>query len=305
MRIAKLAVIVCGGLLLSSAAFAQAPAPACKSTVSGDLRLHQLDSRIFGNTRNIRVLLPAGYDAPANKTRRYPVLYMLDGQNLFDACLSDVSHHEWGLDETVYDLMAKQKIPPMIVVGVDHAGKDRAYEYLPYKDFTQEDDPREPAGRRFPDLLTSEVMALVDGQYRTLPGQANTGIGGSSYGDVAELYALMAKPGRFGYGLIESPSLQVGMGQVVRDNHPLIPSRVEVFVATGGKEAGVPAIDEKMAGLARMVEANFHAAGYDDSNFRFVVAPDAGHAETAWAARLPETLTFLFGDWKELPPPQR
>src|SRR5512136_1615537 len=73
--------------------------PPCQSTVSGDLRLHRLRSRIFGNTRTIRVLVPPGYDAPENRGRRYPVLYLLDGQNLFDACLSDVSHREWGVDE--------------------------------------------------------------------------------------------------------------------------------------------------------------------------------------------------------------
>lgn len=74
-----------------------APAAApCKSTVTGDLRLHTLRSTIFGNERTIRVLLPPGYDDKANAQRRYPVLYLLDGQNVFDACLSDVSHHELG-----------------------------------------------------------------------------------------------------------------------------------------------------------------------------------------------------------------
>ena len=153
------------------------------------------------------MLLPAGYGDAANKDRRYPVLYMLDGQNVFDACLSDVSHHEWSVDETVQKLIAEKKIPPLIVVGVDHAGKDRAHEYLPYKDFVGNPDMDEPAGKLFPDFMTREVMPLVDGQYRTLPGQPNTGIGGSSYGGVATLYALLAKPGTFGYGLIESPSM--------------------------------------------------------------------------------------------------
>src|SRR5688500_18052475 len=67
----------------------------CKSTVNGDLRIHQLASNIFNNTRSIRVLLPPGYDAAENRGKRYPVLYMLDGQNVFDACLSNVSHTEW------------------------------------------------------------------------------------------------------------------------------------------------------------------------------------------------------------------
>ncbi|MBK6350089.1 MAG: alpha/beta hydrolase [Proteobacteria bacterium] len=254
----------------------------CKSTVSGDLRLHALKSAIFGNERTIRVLLPDGYGDAANKDRRYPVLYLLDGQNVFDACLSDVSHHEWSVDETVQQLIAAQKIPALIVVGVDHAGKDRAREYLPYKDFIGNPDMDEPAGRLFPDFMTREVMPLVDSNYRTLPGQPNTGIGGSSYGGVATLYALLAKPGTFGYGLIESPSMQVGMGQLVRDTNPLVALPVKVFMAFGGKEASDPVTSDKKIGLVRQVEANFRAAGYDDSNFRFVVDPQALHTEAAW-----------------------
>ncbi len=228
---------------------------------------------------------------------------MLDGQNVFDACLSDVSHHEWSVDETVQQLIADKKIPALIVVGVDHAGKDRAREYLPYKDFIGNPDMDEPAGKLFPDFMTREVMPLVDSHYRTLPGQPNTGIGGSSYGGVATLYALLAKPSTFGYGLIESPVMWIGMGQLVRDTSPLVALPVKVFVAFGGKEEPDPVISEKLIGLIRQVETNFHAAGYDDSNFRFVVDPDAVHTEAAWEKRLPGALTFLFGDWKPTPPP--
>jgi len=163
----------------------------------------------------------------------------------------------------------------------------------------------EPAGRKFPDFLVKEVMPLVDGAYRTLPGQPNTGIGGSSYGGVATLYALLAQPGRFAYGLIESPTMWIGMGQLVRDTAPLIAMPRKVFFAFGGKEADDPAISARMISLIRTVESNFRAAGYDDSNFRFVVVPDALHTESAWAARLPGALTFLLGDWKEQPAPAR
>jgi len=189
-----LPALCCAGLLCTTAAFAADTTQACKSTVSGDLRLHTLYSKVFGNSRAIRVLLPPGYDAPGNRSHRYPVLYLLDVQNLFDACLSDVSHHEWGVDETVQALVAAKKVPPLIVVGVDHAGKYRGHEYLPYRDFLGDPEMDEPAGQRFPEFLTREVMPLVDGEYRTLPGQPNTGIGGSSYGGVAALYALLARP---------------------------------------------------------------------------------------------------------------
>lgn len=289
-------------MLMSGAGLAHA-APACHSTVTGDLRLHELDSRIFGNRRTIRVLLPPGYDAPENATRRYPVLYMLDGQNLFDACLSVVSHREWGVDETVDRLVEEGKIPPLIVVGIDYAGKDRAHEFLPYKDYVGDPDMPAPAGKRFPEFVVREVMPLVDGHYRTLKGHDNTGIGGSSYGGVAALYALLARPADFGYGLIESPSLQVGMGQLVRDTRPLVALPNKVFFGFGGHESDNPVINDKLVGLVRDVLGNFRLAGYDDSNVRFVLDPDAAHNEDAWAKRLPGALEFLFGQWQ--PPPDR
>ena len=285
--------------LVAACAFAET-AP-CKSTATGDLRLHQLESRIFGNTRTLRVLLPAGYDAKENRDKRYPVLYMLDGQNLLDACLSEVSHQEWAIDETIARLIREKAIPEMIVVGVDHAGAKRAYEYLPYKDFSGNPDMDEPAGKRFPDFLATEVIPLVDGKYRTLRGHPNTGIGGSSYGGVASLYALMARPNVFGYALIESPTMWIGMGQLVRDTSPLVALPNKVFMAFGGRESDSEVGTKKMLSLLRMVESNFKAAGYDDTNFRFVFDPQAKHSEPDWAQRFADAMKFLFGDWK---PPQ-
>jgi Predicted hydrolase of the alpha/beta superfamily len=205
----------------------------------------------------------------------------------------------------VRKLVAGKKIPSLIVVGVDHAGKDRAREYLPYKDFTGNPDMDEPAGKQFPDFMAREVMPLVDGHYRTLTGAPNTGIGGSSYGGVASLYALLARPDKFGYGLVESPTLWVGMGQLVRDTSPLVVMPQKVFVGFGGKEASEQKYNDKMVGLIRQVETNFRAAGYDDTTFRFVVDPQAEHTEAAWAKRLPGALAFLFGDWKPTPTPAR
>jgi predicted alpha/beta superfamily hydrolase len=290
IRNAMTLCILCFG---TPAVFGQA---ACTSTATGDLHFHQLSSKIFNNTRTIRVLLPQGYNAPANSEKRYPVLYLLDGQNLFDACLSEVSRKEWQVDETMYRLAAEKAIPEMIVVGIDHAGPKRAHEYLPYEDYFAEME--EPAGKQFPDFLMDEVMPLVTRQYRTLTGQQNTGIGGSSYGGVASLYALMAKPGIFGHALIESPSLTIGMGQLVRDTSPLIAIPLKVFIGFGEKESDNPAYVQKMIALIRMVETNFRAAGYDDSNLRVIVDPEGKHDEPAWAKRFPDAMKFLFADWK-------
>lgn len=294
-------------LLLSFAAFAQTqskPGALCISSVQGDLRIHEFSSKIFHGTRMLRVLVPAGYDAPQNKDRKYPVLYMLDGQNLFDVC-TGYGHQEWKVDETLTDLYAKKAVPEMIVVGIDNGGENRAYEYLPYKDFVANPEMPEPAGKQLPDFLTKEVLPFIDSNYRTLRGHANTGVGGSSYGGVAALYALMARPATFGYGIIESPILWVGMGQLVRDTAPFCASPRKVFMAFGGKEMDNALMQAAIIKLVHDVEANMKAAGYNDTNLKVVIDPEANHNEAAWAKRLPDALKFLYADWQPQPEPPK
>src|SRR5437868_3178059 len=109
----------------------------CATTVVGDLEVVPFESKVFSNTRNLRILLPRGYHLAMYGTRHYPVLYLNDGQNLFDLCTSMFNHEEWQVDETVAALTAAGDIPPMIVVGIDNAGRrGRAHEYLPYPDET-------------------------------------------------------------------------------------------------------------------------------------------------------------------------
>src|SRR5688572_19601144 len=101
-----------------------ATTPAARPThVVGDLRLQDFHSDVFGNTRILRVLLPPGYTLRVNSHRRYPVLYLNDGQNLFDATVSVFNPHEWEVDETVDRLTRAGEIEPIIIVGIDNAGR--------------------------------------------------------------------------------------------------------------------------------------------------------------------------------------
>src|SRR5579863_1731511 len=99
---------------------------------TGDLRLHEFRSRIFRNTRFLRVWLPPEYDDAENSERHYPVLYLNDGQNLFEAAVA-FGGVEWQVDETVDRLIREGAVPPMIVVGIDNAGKNRIREYMPHR----------------------------------------------------------------------------------------------------------------------------------------------------------------------------
>jgi predicted alpha/beta superfamily hydrolase len=273
-------------------------------SVVGDLRLHRFTSRVFGNTRYLRVLLPDGYDDPRNRDRRYAVLYMADGQNLFDPATSVFAPTEWRMDETVRDLVASGRIPPMIVVGVDDAGRDaRAYEYLPYPDTLAHSAYTHPQGKRYPDFMIDEVLPYINAHYRTLTDVHHTGIGGSSYGGLISAYVAVAHPGVFGLLLAESPTLDVYGDQLFTDAAQLKQWPDRVYLGVGTNEGGdancdprhPPANDGRfMVEHVQRFGAMLAADGLDSSRVRVVVEPCATHSNPAWAKRLPAALTFLF-----------
>src|SRR5215470_5489749 len=102
------------------------------SSSAGELRLYEFQSRVFRNRRMLRVWTPPGYDDEQNSSRRYPVFYLNDGQNLFDPSTAFIGV-DWQVDEAAARLIAEQKIAPLIIVGIDNAQKDRAREYLAYR----------------------------------------------------------------------------------------------------------------------------------------------------------------------------
>lgn len=277
-------------------------APECKSTVTGDLQKKPFNSSTFGDTQILRIWLPPGYNEAANTQKHYPVLYMLDGENLFDACTSSF-HHEWQIDETLTKLISDGTIEPIIVVGIDSAGKRRADEYIPYADpfFPAP----EPHGKLFPEFLATEVLPLINRELRTIPDPDHTAIGGSSYGSVAALYALLHRPDLFHLGLLESTSLQVGNGQLLRDTLSLVvgPRRVSVGVGTNelgnfqqfARDRGIEpdAFNTGFVQLSEQLAANLKAA-MNHPAVVFVEQPGAMHNENAWAERFPAAIQFLF-----------
>ncbi len=123
------------------------------STVVGDLRLHEFTSKVFANKRMIRVLVPPGYDQSVNRNKRYPVLYLNDGQNLFDLRTSEFNPMEWQVDEVVERLLTKRVIPPIIIVGIDCAGRRMRFnEYFPYADEFLSPPMPSPEGDKYPEF---------------------------------------------------------------------------------------------------------------------------------------------------------
>jgi enterochelin esterase-like enzyme len=268
-------------------------APPSGCTATGDLEIRELRSTVFHNTRQLRILLPPGYRDGKNSKAHYPVLYLNDGQNLFDVCTAEFGPREWQVDETVTRLTAEGKIEPLIVVGIDNPGKhERPNEYLPFPDPTLKPYRAVVHGTDYPRFLTHEVMPFVETHYRVRKGPENTGLGGSSYGGLITFYTMLQTDHAFGRVLIESPSLDVAHDSVFKTapNQHRWPSRI--YFGGGTDEDPPGAWNSIPADIDRAVQ--FLKARGVSAHDIFVNITPGHHDELAWAARLPAALEFLF-----------
>jgi len=273
--------------------YGAAPANVIRAqSATGDLRLHEFRSRIFHNTRFLRVWLPPAYDDPANAGRRYPVFYLNDGQNLFEPATS-FTGVEWQVDETGDRLIREGVVPPMIFVGIDNAARDRVREYMPHRSLHPM--TLRAHGTRYPSFLFKEVMPFMARNYRVASGPENTGLGGSSLGALIALYTAAVRPGVIGRLLLESPSLWASNRQLIRQSRGVKRWPERVFLATGTAEAGRKDKDQSVVDDVRELAAILRRAGLDDTRLRLVIDEGATHHEAAWAGRFPEALAFLFG----------
>ena len=259
---------------------------------AGDLRLHEFRSRIFRNSRFLRIWLPPQYDETENAGRRYPVLYLNDGQNLFEPSTS-FNGVEWQVDETADRLIREGQIPPMIIVGIDNAQKDRFREYMPHRSMAPM--MLRVQGSRYPNFLLKEVMPFVARTYRVATGPENTGLGGSSLGALISLYTAAVHPGWFGRLLLESPSLWASNRQMIRESRSIRQWPDRIFLGTGTQEAGREDRDRSMVDDVQELANIFRRAGLDDRRLHLMIEEGATHHESAWARRFPEALSFLFG----------
>jgi enterochelin esterase-like enzyme len=256
-------------------------------TATGDLEIVPFESNIFSAPRNLRILLPPGYRLPVNRNRRYPALYLNDGQNLFDVCTSMYQPEEWRVDETVHALIARKRIPPLIVVGIDNGGRRaRPREYLPWGDETLSPPEPNPQGQQYPRFLLDEVVPFVELHYRVQPGAQNRVLGGSSYGAGIALFTVVARPGSFGGLLLESPSVYADDYHLLKDANAVRQWPHRIFI-------GVGTVNEPVDDVEKL-RALFTKAGLRDDRLRVVSQDGAAHSEKWWAQRLPGALEFLF-----------
>jgi predicted alpha/beta superfamily hydrolase len=265
-------------------------------SVVGNLLVHaQLESPQLSNSRDLLVLLPPSY--VEGGTRRYPVLYMQDGQNLFDAYTSYAG--EWCADETM-GLLAKEGLEA-IIVGLPNAGEQRLDEYSPYR------DPRSGGGKgdAYLRFIFDTVRPLVEGSFRVSGQRAARGIVGSSMGGLISLYAFFAYPEHFGLVGALSPSLWFARGRVMSTVRRCPPILGKIYLDVGTAEGARTASDMAWirAQLARSttMDGELYALlvqkGYRPGReVMYVLEEGAQHNEAAWARRLPHALRFLLAD---------
>src|SRR6185436_3110634 len=160
-----------------------------KHTLTGNIKLHRaFRSRILGNRRDILVYLPPGYRRFSRK--RYPVLYLHDGQNVFDAATS-FAGVEWGVDESAERLIKENLIEPLIVVAVANTGEQRIHEYAPTRGVIDEKAKRKRRSkglaRNYACFLLDDLQPYLDRKHRTNPDAEFSGFGGSSLGGLVTL----------------------------------------------------------------------------------------------------------------------
>jgi predicted alpha/beta superfamily hydrolase len=254
--------------------------------VTGNVHLvPQFRSTVLGNERNISIYLPPGYDAEPD--RRYPVLYMHDGQNLFDGATAFIPGQHWRLDETATALIAAHRIAPLIIVGIDHARERRGFELTPTRDAKVKDGG---GGGLYAQMIHDELKPVIDATYRTWPDRDHTATGGSSLGGLVSLSLGFSMPETFGRVMAMSPSLwwdRRSLLQQLRASTDHLPLRI--WLDTGTAEGGGTLQNTRM--LKNALLRNGWRRGQD---LQYVEALGAQHTETAWAARVGPALEFLF-----------
>ena len=282
----------------------------CKHTVVGHLETVQLTSTVFHNTRNLYVWLPPGYGDPANAQKKYPVLYLFDGASAFDACTAFL-HDELHADETLTDLITSGKIPPVIAVGIENAsdilghdpkgdntdkGEARAREYLPYPDALF--GIKTVDGDRIPDFLERDVIPSIEAKYRILAGPEHRALWGDSYSAIAALYVAIRRSYLVNAVIIESPSLQVGNGQPLRDTQWLAgaPKRIALGIGTAeiSDRPDAASINSAWVRLTRQLAENLKAAAFIPPQVQLTLAEGSHHTTGDFGKRLAAALLFIY-----------
>ena len=237
-----------------------------------DLTMTQLNT-----TRRIRIYLPSDYES---STERYPVLYMHDGQNLFDVLTSYSG--EWEVDETMQQLEKSGKLK-LIIVGIDNS-EDRNSEYTPYVN----DQYGGGKGAKYADFVVNELKPFIDKSYRTKSDRVNTGIMGSSLGGVISMYIGTEYSNTFGKLGIFSPSFWWSEKCYEQVENKGFVANTKIYMNAGQEE------HKWITGGTKKMEKILEKAGYLDENLITKYVEGGTHSEAFWKIEFPKAVIWLF-----------
>ncbi len=262
---------------------------------------------------HVTIWLPPGYDST---TRRYGVVYMHDGQNLFFAERSNFNKI-WAADKSALRLIAARRTGPFIIVGIDQPGSARFRQYAPqslveglaprYRAEVARLSPGALTGDAYLRFLTQELKPLIDRSYRTRADPAHTAIIGSSMGGLISCYAFLKTPVYGRAGCVSSHWPLADPADVGAFNTDIATAWGYLFTANLGKPAGrrlwmdhgTATLDAAYAPYQAVVDHAVTALGWQKGrDFDSRVYDGAAHEENAWAARLDDVFGFLLADWR-------
>jgi len=230
-------------------------------------------------TRRIAALLPHDY---YESDKRYPVLYLQDGQNLFD---DYAPFGNWAVDKRLA-FLAERGMGDVIIVAIDHAGDKRIVEFTPSSTKTKWGKGE---GKKYARFLTKTLKPYVDQHFRTLPDWEHTGIGGSSMGGLISIYAGMMYPQVYGKLMIFSPSLWLTPNIPFQLLNISRPYSGRVYLYGGGKESAT-----MVPNLQRLMKALNQYAADQKPVFELSVDPEGEHNEHRWGIEFPKAIKWLF-----------
>lgn len=258
-----------------------------KATPHPRLRLHRAFTSIYlPDARNVIVYVPPGYDDAPERT--YPVLYMHDGQNLFDPRTSFIAGRTWQMREHADAAIDAGEVEPLIIVGIYNTGDQRLAEYTHERDWERGGGEADKYGL----LLTRELMPWIEQRYRVRTGRESTGLGGSSLGGLVTLFLGLRHAQHFGRLAVLSPSVWWNHKSIlgyVNEHAPQLWERPRLWLDVGDREGARTLRDAEH--LARRLKANGWRTG---ETLHFERVHGGSHDEASWAARVRPMLRFLF-----------
>jgi predicted alpha/beta superfamily hydrolase len=230
-------------------------------------------------TRKISALLPYDY---YESERKYPVLYLQDGQNLFNP---NAPFGDWAIDQSM-EMLATHGLKDLIIIAIDHGERERIIEYLPYFNhrFGQ------GKGRHYIDFMKEKLIPYVNKKYRTLTHYSQTGIGGSSMGGLISLYAGLSEPDIFGKMMIFSPSLWISkiIYYQAKAFKPLADTMIYLYAGAKESNSHVPNV-ERLEKILIKKTNDFPAL-----TMKVVINDEGEHREIYWKHEFPKALKWLY-----------